>query len=281
MAPTDFLFFAFAPSNFVSMGLLFALMAAIAVVEAIVPLRTRGTWRHAIPNLALTVLTLTTGLVLGAAILIVLAWLQASGFGLMNAYDVAPVWNVVVSVLALDFATYVCHVAMHKVPAWWRYHRVHHSDAAVDVTTTFRQHPGETVIRYAFLAAAALALGVSPAAFALYRLLSALTALPEHANVRVPAWLDDVLSLVVTWPTLHKVHHSRLAHETDTNYGNILSIWDRLFFTFTSARRGREVAYGLDGFDDARDQSLGGLLAMPFRDAGARSSERLRIFRRF
>jgi sterol desaturase/sphingolipid hydroxylase (fatty acid hydroxylase superfamily) len=139
MAPTDFLSVAFAPSNFTSMGLLFALMAAFAVLEAIVPLRERLARPHTAPNLSLTVLTLLTGLVLGAAILVALAWLQASRFGLLNAYDVAPAWGVVVGVLALDFTTYVCHVAMHKVPQWWRYHRVHHSDMAVDVTTAFRQ----------------------------------------------------------------------------------------------------------------------------------------------
>lgn len=267
MSLNDFLAVAFAPSNFSTLIGLFALMAVIAVIEAIVPLsaRDRSGRPHALPNLVLTALTFATGLVLGGAILVMLPGWQAAGLGLLNAYDVGPFWAIVIAVLGLDFATYVCHVAMHKTPAWWRYHRVHHSDLAVDVTTTFRQHPGETVIRYAFLGVAALALGASPVAFAVYRTMSALTALPEHANIRVPAWLDDILSLLVTWPTFHKVHHSRAAEETDTNYGNILSIWDRLFFTYTPAARGREIVYGLDGFDDACDHTVGGLLAMPRR----------------
>jgi sterol desaturase/sphingolipid hydroxylase (fatty acid hydroxylase superfamily) len=199
-----------------------------------------------------------------------LAWLSGVGFGLLNAYQVIPVWAAPAGVLMLDLATYWCHVALHKVPAWWKFHRVHHSDFAVDVTTSFRQHPGETVIRYAFLAAAGSAFGVSPVAFAIYRTLSAMSALIEHANLRVPVRVDEVLSLVVTWPTLHKVHHSRDERETDTNYGNIFSIWDRLFFTFTPARRGREVVYGLDGLDDAHDHTTVALLALPFRgDVGA------------
>lgn len=272
MSFDNFLSVALAPSNFATMAVLFGLMIVLALVEGVVPLyaRDRSARSHTLPNLFLTMLTFATSLFFGAAILIALAWQEANGLGLMNATGVGAHWAIPLAVLALDLATYACHVAMHKVPAWWRFHRVHHSDFAVDVTTAFRQHPGETVIRYAFLVAAASVFGVSPIAFGIYRTLSALTALAEHANIRVPVWLDDVLSLIVTWPTFHKVHHSRAAEETDTNYGNIFSIWDRLFSTATSARRGREVVYGLDGFDDPPDQSLGELLALPFR--GERSS---------
>jgi len=166
----------------------------------------------------------------------------------------------------LDFSFYVAHVSMHRIPALWRFHRVHHSDPVVDVTTTIRQHPGEGVIRYAYMAAFACALGASPGAFAVYRSWSALNGLLEHANVRVPPWLDSVLSLVTTWPNMHKVHHSRTATETNTNYGNIFSLFDRLFSTFTPSKRGVNVSYGLDGFDDPAAQTTAGLLAMPFRD---------------
>jgi sterol desaturase/sphingolipid hydroxylase (fatty acid hydroxylase superfamily) len=146
---------------------------------------------------------------------------------------------------------------------------VHHSDPAVDVTTTIRQHPGEGVIRYFFMAAFAVALGATPGAFAVYRLWSVLGGLLEHANVRTPRRLDSLLSLVVTTPNMHKVHHSRRADETDTNYGNIFSLFDRLFATFTSAARGVSIAYGLDGYDDRRLQTTAGLLAMPFREEAA------------
>jgi sterol desaturase/sphingolipid hydroxylase (fatty acid hydroxylase superfamily) len=133
---------------------------------------------------------------------------------------------------------------MHKIPGFWRFHRVHHSDPAVDVTTTIRQHPGENVIRYAFLTVAACALGASPGAFAVYRAASVLGGLLEHANIRVPLWLSRLLSLVTSWPYMHKVHHSRLATQTDTNYSNLFSIWDRLFATFTPAREVRTSPTG-------------------------------------
>lgn len=266
MTVDAFLALALAPSNFTTIAVLLGLMAVIAVVEAVLPLAARDRWAraHLAPNLALTSLTFTMSMVFGAAITLTLAWAEAKGLGLLNWYRIEPLWAAVIAVLALDLATYACHVALHKVPAWWRYHRVHHSDPAVDVTTSFRQHPGEGVIRYAFLAVAAIAIGASPVAFGIYRTLSALIALAEHANARMPVWLDDLLSLVTTWPTFHKVHHSRAAHETDSNYGNIFSFWDRLFFTFTPARRGRDVAYGLDGYDDAEVQTTLGLLKLPF-----------------
>jgi sterol desaturase/sphingolipid hydroxylase (fatty acid hydroxylase superfamily) len=164
----------------------------------------------------------------------------------------------------LDFSFYLAHVTMHKVPALWRFHLVHHSDPAVDVTTTIRQHPGESVIRYAFMAAAAFLLGVGPAVFAVYRVWSAINGLFEHANVRMPRRLDSLLSLVVITPNMHKVHHSRNAAETDTNYGNIVSLFDRLFRTFTPSQRGLNITYGLDGFDDPARHTAAGLLALPF-----------------
>jgi sterol desaturase/sphingolipid hydroxylase (fatty acid hydroxylase superfamily) len=168
-------------------------------------------------------------------------------------------------IVALDCSAYLAHRALHASLVLWRFHRVHHSDPAVDVTTTIRQHPGEGLVRYAFMAAAALAVGATPGGFAIYRAWSALHGLLEHANVRTPRRLDTLFILVVTTPNMHKVHHSRTAAETNTNYGNIFSLFDRLFATFTPSARGTHVVYGLDGFDDAATQTTGGLLALPFR----------------
>jgi sterol desaturase/sphingolipid hydroxylase (fatty acid hydroxylase superfamily) len=195
----------------------------------------------------------------------VLASFQANGIGFLPRLGISPGMTLLVALLWLDFSFYVAHLAMHKVPGFWRFHQVHHTDPAVDVTTTVRQHPGEGVIRYAFLAAFALPLGAGPGPFALYRLTSVLSGLLEHANLRLPPRLDDLLSLVVTWPNTHKIHHSRDPRYTDTNYGNLFSWWDRLFGTFTPARHGAAVAYGLDGLDDPTTQTTAGLLRLPFR----------------
>jgi sterol desaturase/sphingolipid hydroxylase (fatty acid hydroxylase superfamily) len=250
-----------------SIGVIVTAMAALALLEAALPLRARSAWSraHLAPNLALTFVTFATNGLMSAALVLALAAAEARGFGLLFAAGL-PAWaSTLAVVLVLDLSFYVAHVAMHRLPAFWRFHRVHHSDPAVDVTTTIRQHPGESLIRYVFTAAFALPLGASPAAFAVYRSAVALSGLLEHANLRAPHGLDRALSLVFTWPTLHKVHHARDARLTDTNYGNLVSWWDRLFGTFTPACRGRDVAYGLDGFDDPATQTTGGLLALPFR----------------
>jgi sterol desaturase/sphingolipid hydroxylase (fatty acid hydroxylase superfamily) len=110
------------------------------------------------------------------------------------------------------------------------------------------------------------ALGVGLVPFMIYRVWSARNGLLEHANIRVPRWLDHVLSLVTTWPNMHKVHHSRDVRETDTNYGNIFSWFDRLFGTYTPAARGATVVCGLDGLDEPAMQTTRGLLAMPFKE---------------
>src|SRR5262245_15345308 len=258
-------------SSISTVGAVVAAMAIVALLETALPLRARGRWRraHLGPNLALTFITFATNIVFNSALVMTLVWLQSKGFGLLNVFELPAPMTVLVVVLVLDFSFYVAHVAMHWIPAFWRFHRVHHSDPVVDVTTTIRQHPGEGVIRYAFMGAFAFTLGASPGAFAVYRAWSALNGLLEHANLRVPLWLDGVLSLVTTWPNMHKIHHSRVATETNTNYGNIFSLFDRLFRTFTPSKRGVNVPYGLDGFDDSGAQTTAGLLAMPFRDVRA------------
>jgi sterol desaturase/sphingolipid hydroxylase (fatty acid hydroxylase superfamily) len=244
--PTSFLS-SFAVSPAATVGLILGAMTIVAAIEILVPLHARALSNrsHLGPHLALTFITFATNAFFNAGLVTTLIWLQARGFGLLSMFALSPLVTGAIVLVALDFSFYVAHVAMHKVPAFWRFHRVHHSDPAVDVTTTIRQHPGAGVIRYAFMAAFAFALGAGPVAFGVYRIWSALNGLLEHANIRVPLWLDSGLSLVTTWPHMHKVHHSRIAEETDANYGNIFSFFDRLFLTFTPSKRGVNIDFGL------------------------------------
>lgn len=243
-----------------------AAMAAVAVLEAAIPLHARGRWHrtHLGPNLALTALTFATNVGLNAAILTLVMTLERHDVGLLRRLALPPPVAAVVAVAVLDLAFYAAHVSWHRVGVLWRFHAVHHADPAVDVTTTIRQHPVEGLLRYAVMAAAVVVLGPSPTAFAVYRLASALNGLCEHANVRMPAHVDRLLSLVTTWPHMHKVHHSRVVAQTNSNYGNLFSVWDRLFGTFTPSSVGTTVRYGLDGHDDPRLQTTAALLAQPF-----------------
>jgi sterol desaturase/sphingolipid hydroxylase (fatty acid hydroxylase superfamily) len=267
MTLDDFLAFALAPSNFTAIALVFGVMAVVSALEVAIPLRARGRWNnaHLAPNLTLTVIYFAANLFVTAALVLMLIRLDEAGLGLVNAIATPPWIEFAASLLVLDFQAYAAHVSMHKWPALWRFHAIHHADPAIDVTTALRQHPGESVIRFAFLAVFAGAAGAGPIVFALYRVLSAGQALSEHANIRLPPALDNALALVIASPNYHKVHHSRDPRLTDTNYANIFSFWDRLFSTHTPAHRGVDVDYGLEGFDEAADQTALGLLARPLR----------------
>ena len=168
-------------------------------------------------------------------------------------------------VVALDLAAYAAHVLLHKSSIGWRFHRVHHSETEVDVTTAFRQHPGETLWRVAWQLPPVILLGIRFEVVVIYLTLSTLNAQLEHANLRVPQRLDGLLRRLVVTPNMHKVHHSRAQAQTDSNYANILSLWDRAFGTYRADADLAALRYGLDGLDDAPSQSLRGLLALPFR----------------
>src|SRR5882672_1991950 len=175
-----------------SVAVILGVMGVVALIETVLPLHGRGLWSksHLGPNLALTFITFGTNIVFNSLLVLALQRLQSAGFGVLHMLGFPALLTAIVAVLTLDFSFYLAHVAMHKIPVLWRFHRVHHSDPVVDVTTTIRQHPGEGLLRYAFLAVWACALGVGLGAFALYRLWSAVNALLEHANVRVPRGLD-------------------------------------------------------------------------------------------
>lgn len=260
--------FAFAPSNFSAIALVFSAMAFVSLIEIAIPLhrRSASNTTHLAPNLTLTLLYFAINLFFTAALVLTLMWLEKAGFGLFNSIEVDRWIELGLLIVVLDFQAYAAHVSMHEIPALWRFHRVHHADPAVDVTTALRQHPGESLIRFGFLSLFACAAGASPEAFALYRILSAIQALSEHANVQLPTTLDSALSIIVPSPNYHKVHHSRDSQQTNTNYSNIFSIWDRVFLTHTPATQGRDIEYGLDGYDGSAAQTTMGLLKLPFRN---------------
>ncbi len=245
------------------------LMALLALVEAILPLFPRSALnrRHLGANLGLTAITfglnfLANGLLMGGAL-----WVSGQGAGLIQWLDLPLPGAIIVTLIVMDLGTYAAHVLMHKFPAMWRVHLVHHIDPAVDVTTSFRQHPLESLWRFAFLALTAWGLGAPLAGIMLYRTLSAVNAVLEHANIKVPWRLDTIISMIWVTPNMHKLHHSRAKAQTDSNYGNLFSLFDRMFRTFTPSAGAGGVRYGIDGYDDPAAQKLPGLLRLPFRGA--------------
>ncbi|HEU4608607.1 MAG TPA: sterol desaturase family protein, partial [Chitinophagaceae bacterium] len=161
------------------------------------------------------------------------------------------------------FAQYAPHYTMHKIKWMWKFHMIHHSDTKVDVTTGTRHHPGEWVFRESTTIIGVFIIGLPIGMYFLYRSLSAFFTYFNHANMRVPFWLDKPISWIFVSPNMHKVHHHYKRPYTDTNYANIFSLWDRLFGTF-AYEDPRKLRYGLDVLDDKTDEDLLYQLKLPF-----------------
>jgi sterol desaturase/sphingolipid hydroxylase (fatty acid hydroxylase superfamily) len=269
MDPRDFL---------TSVSVALTMLALATLIELALPMFQRPSSQRGrlTTNLRLTGVTFVwNGLLTWTAAGIALA-LSLDGPGLMTQLGIPFVAQVIGGFVVLDFSFgYLSHRAMHMSPVLWRAHRIHHSDPFVDATTTFRNHPIESFWRFLCLIVPIWILGVPAEAVALQRLLTGINGVLEHSNIRLWPPLDRVVSWFWVTPSMHKVHHSRDRIETDSNYGNILSVYDRIFRTFTSTDRARSVTYGLHDVDPVEARSFSGLLAMPFRtrthwsDAGA------------
>jgi len=225
-------------------------------------------YKHAGTNLFFT---LTTAIVnTGLAFLILKAsrFTSNQSFGLL--YLVAlPVWlHALLAIMGMDFiGAWLIHWVQHKISWMWQFHRVHHIDQEVDATTALRHHPVESLLRVLALFAAIIVLGVPFWMVMLYQSLSAFLSQFNHANIHLPKWLDNALSWVIVSPDMHKVHHSHYQPETDANYANIFSIWDRLFGTFVKVPDTLTIRYGLDEYQDTRYQEIGSLLKVPWEQA--------------
>jgi sterol desaturase/sphingolipid hydroxylase (fatty acid hydroxylase superfamily) len=235
-------------------------------LESVVPLYRyqHSRVRHALSNVALTLVLILTNLSLSFSSAYLADFTVRNGAGLFTRLALEPWSKAILGVIALDLFAYFAHVLLHKSWLGWQFHRVHHSESAVDVTTTFRQHPGETIWRILWQLAAILLFGVPLWVVIVYLILSGLNAQMEHANIKMNSHLDRFLRLAIVTPHMHKVHHSRDQEQTDSNYSNIFSFWDRLFGTYTAEIDFRKLRYGLDGFDVTERQTLPGLLKMPF-----------------
>ena len=222
---------------------------------------------HALLNLFFTTTTAIIGF--GFAFLLLKSTLYVGNeqIGFIHIFNL-PTWaDVIISLLLLDLiGAYLVHFIQHKVPWMWKFHLVHHSDMNVDVTTGLRHHPGETVFRIIFTIIGVFVSGASIGMVMLYQSLSVLFAHITHANINIPKKIDSILSYVLVTPNMHKIHHHYEMPLTDSNYGNIFSIWDRLFNTFSFINKQKSVVYGIDTYmDKSETNNLGTLLSIPFK----------------
>jgi sterol desaturase/sphingolipid hydroxylase (fatty acid hydroxylase superfamily) len=192
------------------------------------------------------------------------------GFGLFHLAGLRLSVAALLGFLVLDLAIYGQHVVFHKVPALWRLHRMHHADLDIDVTTGLRFHPFEILISLAIKIAIVIAFGIPVVAVLLFEVVLNATSMFNHANVSMPPALDRVLRLILVTPDMHRVHHSIVRRETDSNFGFNLPWWDRLFGTYRALpEAGHDrMTIGLPIFRDPRELRLDRLLTQPFRDPG-------------
>jgi sterol desaturase/sphingolipid hydroxylase (fatty acid hydroxylase superfamily) len=220
--------------------------------------------RHALRNLVMGGLNLTViGLGFSAATTGAAAWAEKEQFGLLNRWS-GPLWaELPVALLLFDAWMYLWHRANHAVPFLWRFHRMHHSDAAVDTTTALRFHVGEIAISSALRLAVIPLLGLHLWEVILYETMLLPVIAFHHSNVALPAAWDRWLRTVIVSPNMHRVHHSDWQPETDSNFASIFSWWDRLGRTFRQREDLRTLQFGLRELDGDAWQSVWGLLRTP------------------
>ncbi len=221
-------------------------------------------WRHAAVNLVFLGTSFIINLVFGVVTLWVFLWTQQHHFGLLYLIEL-PVWaELMIALLIFDFmAQYLVHYLLHKVKWMWKFHMIHHSDTKVDATTGTRHHPGDYLLREVFAVATIVITGAPIAYYLIYRFVTIFFAYFTHANINVPVWLDKPLSWLFVTPNMHKFHHHFERPWTDTNFGNIFSIWDRLFGTFVYDDP-RKIRYGLDVLPDEKDEDVAYQFKVPF-----------------
>ena len=224
-------------------------------------------WKHAIPNLFFTLTTIIINFLLAFLLLNISDIVTSNKFGLLNWLPILPIWiNVFLGILFLDLiGAYLPHWLEHKIKPLWMIHLVHHSDHHVDTTTANRHHPLESLIRFTFTLIGVLIVGANIGIVMLYQSISLISTQFNHANIKLPKKVDLFLSYFFVSPDMHKTHHHYRLPFTDSNFGNIFSIWDRLFGTYKAFNR-EKLVYGVDVFfDENANGKIGTLLKQPFQ----------------
>jgi len=222
--------------------------------------------KHAGINIFFTLTTILVNFLLAFLLLMTSDWAIANNFGILQWLPEMPLWaTLLLGVMLLDLiAAWFSHWVEHRIKVLWGFHLVHHTDHQVDTTTANRHHPGESLIRFAFTCLGTLIIGAPVAIIMIYQALSVLFSQFNHANISLPKKVDDLLSWVIVSPDMHKVHHHYKLPYTDSNYGNIFSLWDRMFGTFLKLPN-RDIVYGVDTyFNEKENSDIGSLLKIPF-----------------
>lgn len=221
-------------------------------------------WSHAGLNLFFTATTIIINFIFAIWIIKTSDWAQENNFGLLPLLNLNLGLEILLGLMVLDFiSAYLIHWIEHKIQFMWKFHMIHHADIYVDTTTANRHHPGESVFRAIFTLLAVFLCGAPIYLVMLYQSISVVLSQFNHANISLPKGLDKVISWIIVSPNMHKIHHHYQRPQTDSNYGNIFSIWDRIFGTYIEMDL-KDLKYGLDQLDDHTHDQLRYQLKIPF-----------------
>ncbi|MBS0456005.1 MAG: sterol desaturase family protein [Proteobacteria bacterium] len=261
--------FLLAHAALIKLAVAVSLLAGLAGLQSALPARGDARlirWRVNLGVIAVS--TLVTRLLLPVSATAVAIWAHTRGLGLFNQVSIPLAWSFGIAVVALDGAIYWQHRAFHAFAVLWRIHRVHHTDIGFDVSLGLRFHPFEILLSTLFKLGVVVALGSAPIAVVVYELVLLSMSLFTHADVALPLRLDAFLRWLIVTPDWHRVHHSVHPAETNSNYGNWLSVWDRIFGTYIARPRDghRGMRIGLQDHREPRQQTLLAALVLPLLD---------------
>lgn len=262
--------FLFDDDSIFRLAIFLVVFAVFAVWEMLAPRRISSysksvRWAN---NLSIALANIIFTRILVPVTLLYIATVAESGnIGLLNVIKLPPVASIIFAVLLLDLAIYIQHFIFHKVPFLWCLHRMHHADLDFDVTTGIRFHPLEMIISLAIKMTVVLAIGAPVVAVFLFEVLLNATSLFNHANIKIPKSVEKILRLIVVTPDMHRVHHSIIRTETDSNFGFNLPWWDFLFKTYRAQPKlGHiDMQIGIESFREQRELWIDRLLLQPFR----------------
>jgi len=240
------------------------------IIEGAIPLfglpYRKGKLTHAGVNFVFTIIHLVIHTFLALFIVALSDWCKRAEFGIINWTQANTLSTILIGVFALDFSSWLVHWVMHQQKFLWRFHVIHHSDTKVDVTTGLRHHPGDSLLRGLFFLLLIFVSGAPMYSVMMYQTLVVVATAFTHANIKLPTGIDTVISWVLISPNMHKVHHHWKQPYTDSNYGAVFSIWDRLLGTFRTLDVSA-IQYGIDrDYPQGKDEDLELLLKSPFQN---------------
>jgi len=222
--------------------------------------------RHDLNNIALGIINaVLAGLMFSSLVFTVTTWAMENGVGLLSYLNYPPAVELLIGLLIFDCWQYWWHRLNHRIEFFWRFHAVHHSDAAMDASSALRFHSVEILYSSAVRVLILPLIGLSIQQLMIYELILLPIILFQHSNIALPEWLDKRLRVVIVTPRIHWVHHSSVKQETDSNYASLLSVWDRIFGSFRLRDEPRDIVFGLGAkFDSSEWNSISGMLKQPF-----------------